>query len=221
MVAFLHRAPTPNLACVSCSEVVQPCSVCRTLSSYGRPLPATAGLSATPLRIRRGASLQPGLRRKACALCGCCHHPYTVNVDSGLFTVQHLRGAAIWLAPWAALVRAFINIYTSADPGFVFTPLDLVNNPINILKIEGFQWRFIDQYWVCFCFDFHSLFLMWCPYTIKPLWVNSVYFAFSMCCIGELLHPASFGPFLPKRAAALGGAHKLCVTTFNIEVAWC
>lgn len=43
-----------------------------------------------------------------CALCGCCwHHPCTVNVDSGLFTLHHLTGENIWLAPWAALVRAF------------------------------------------------------------------------------------------------------------------
>lgn len=96
VVACIHRAPTPNLPCVPCGEAAQPCSVCRTivflagdlcgLSSQGQPGPLQQPL--TPWRRF------PALRAdtEACALCGCCHHPCTVNVDSGLFTVHHLRG---------------------------------------------------------------------------------------------------------------------------------
>lgn len=105
VVAFLHRAPTPNLLWVPCGEAAQPCSVCRTivflagdlcgLSSQGQP-----GSLQQPPPHRGDVSLH--------SLCGCCHHPCTVNVDSGLFTVHHLRREDVWLAPWAALVRSFV-----------------------------------------------------------------------------------------------------------------
>lgn len=80
VVAFLHRAPTPNLLWVPCGEEAQPCSVCRTivflagdlcgLSSQGQ-----SGSLQQPPPHRGDVSLHSGLTRRLvrCAAAAIIH----------------------------------------------------------------------------------------------------------------------------------------------------